>query len=510
MSSIAERIGIHHVLLAALGLRWLYLPGFALGDDPAYADLATRMLEGMAPPLCDVCVFSFRYIFLGVIALSLKLLGHSDIGLVLPILLSSLACVYLVYELGALLFDRSTGILAATLLSVFPLELVHAGTLTNDILLSMFFALCMLLCLKGFEKGPPDSTLLFPFAGAVLGLAIGVKINSLPVILLFVWLFIHKERKGRNGLALFLVAWLLVQAGFCLWYYVKTGDCLAHIHAELKFNNRYNPSEYRDAASNLADTLLFYPKMMLCLATEGHVGDTFYPYGLFYPAFLAALLYFPAKRDARVVIPLVWFFFLFGMMELTPLRVVPYYQPIHRLIRFLSIVTVPSLLVVAFFLSRLALGKPWLRVLSLCLLGGLIVTSLHQSYRKSRFYIDCMRDSRTAFALVSNMDYTEIATDQEMKNALLFYGGYRNREKVKSFENDHPYFPDHSLVILGGSRRPDMSLDYAADFAGAILPEAHWVKICEVRGRPEIWRPTNLVIYRVLERKEPGAAEENP
>lgn len=498
-----DKIKIHHILLLALGLRLAFGTGFVLGDDPAYGDLATQIIGGRYPALCDICVFSFRHVLLSCIALSLSLGGHSEFMYTLPILLSSIVCVYLIFALGSMLFDRTTGLLAAFFLAVFPLELVHATTLTNDIMLSMLLAASMLMFLKGIElKDRKPGLILFPLAGATLGIAIGVKINSLPVVVLFLLIALYKERQGirfNAGPALFLTAWLMVQAIFCVGYYIKTGDFLAHIHAELNFNNRFNPSGFKETIPNLIATLLFYPRMMLCLTTEGHQGYTFYPYGFFYPVFVAALTYFLLKREKKIVIPLLWLIFLFAMMEFTPLKLFPFYHPIHRLIRFISIISIPSLLITAYFLRRLFKDNNLLLgSISVLIIIGLALTSIHQSYRKSYFYNDCVQDVRTANLLISYMDYVEIATDQEMRNALLFFGAYKNRGTVKSFENDHPRFPENSLVILGGARRPDMALDYSESFVEAIVPRSNWVKIFEVKGKPEIWRSTNLVIYKVV------------
>lgn len=477
------------------------MSGFVLGDDPGYADLATQIIHGHYPFLCDTCVFAFRYVLLECIAASLKLFGYSELSFVLPILLSSLACIYLSYELAKHFFDHQTGILAALLLAVFPMDLVNATTLTNDIMLGMMLALSLLLFLKAMERKGRAGMALFALSGVVLAAAVGVKINSLPVIGLLLLIAFYKQRQGEKlnyrGLAVFFAAWILVQSAFCIGYYVKTGDFLAYTHAELNFNNRLNPSGFQNTTASLIAALLYYPNLMMCLAAEGHPGYTFYPYGFFYPVLLLGLMYFSFKGDKKVFIPLLWFGYIFLMMEFTPLKIYPYYQPIHRLPRFLSIINIPTVLIIAYFLRCLFRESFLNKAVPAAIIAMLVVTSIHQSYRTSYFYNDCLKDARAAYAIIKNMDYSEIATDQEMKNYLLFFSGYKHRSKIKSFEFDHPKFPEKSLVILGGARRPDMDPGYTLKYVESVLPRKDWVLVREIKGKPEVWRLSDLVIYKV-------------
>ena len=492
---------ISTIIILALIIRVIFFSGFVLGDDPNYADDARTILDGSYPPLCDLCVFSFRPVLLYSISLSLKWLGWSEFNFVLPILLSSLICIYLIYKLAEMLFDKNTGLLAALLLSIYPLDVVHATTMSNDIMLSMLVALSMLLVLKGFKSTKRTSPLCFAAAGAVLGIAAGVKIIAIPAIGLFFLILlwcIGEEKRFNKGTVLFIIAWALVQVIFSATYYFKTGDFFAHIHAELIFNKKFNPSGFMNTASSLKNALLFYPKYMLCLQAEGHPDYEFYPYGFVYPVFLLGTLFFIRKRDRKAVIPLVWFTYLFLMMEFAPLRISPYYQPIHRLVRFLSIISIPTLLVVAYFLKQVYRERGAGKALALLLMAGLVVTSLHQTYRKSYCYRDSMADARSAFAILRHMPYKRIISDHELKMALLLYNQYEHGDAFKSFEYDKPQFLNGSLVILGGARRPDIHHLYADNFARSTKPQSNWVKICEVEGEKEAWRKSNLVMYRIV------------
>jgi len=131
-------------------------------------------------------------------------------------------------------------------------------------------------------------------------------------------------------------------------------------------------------------------------------------------------------------------------------------------------------------------------------MAGLVVTSLHQTYRKSYCYRDSMADARSAFAILQHMPYRLIISDHELKMALLLYNQYEHGDAFKSFEYDKPQFLNGSLVILGGARRPDIHHLYVDNFVRSTKPQSNWVKICEVEGEKEAWRKSNLVMYRIV------------
>jgi hypothetical protein len=495
-------INITSILLVALALRCLFMAGFVLGDDPTYGLYAHMIIQGMYPPLCDLCVFAFRPLLLLPVALSLDVLGWSEFNFILPILAASLISIYLIYALGRLLFDTQTGLAAGFLLAVFPLDLVHATTLTNDILLGMLVALAMLLFLKGLRRQHERSIIGCIAAGLILGSATGVKLNALPLVGLFIIIGIanpRREKTGGKGVWCFLLSWAAVQLIFAAVYYALTGDFLAHIRVELNYDTMYNPSCFVNSPGHLKNVLLYYPALMLGLQTEGHPGYTFLPYGFLYPVFLVGVIYCVCRRERGLAIPLLWFAYAFLMMEFSPMRISPYYQPIHRLARFLAPASIPAILVTALCVRRLFSSGSAGKILSMLLITGLTVTSLHQAYRKSSFYQDCMADAREVYAVLRHIPHTQVITDYEMKGALLFYNRFSGIDAFKSFEYDSPSFPPGSLVIMGGSRRPDASPFYAPQFMQSYPPRPDWLKIYEITGREnKVWRKANLVIYKVL------------
>ncbi len=488
------------IIIFSIVLRLCLFSGFVMGDDAGYADCAATILKGAYPPLCDSCVFSFRPVVVFSMAGCLKIFGWNQFSFILPILISSIASIFIIYLLGKLLFDKATGLIAAFLLTIFPLNLVHSTTMTNDIMLSFLIATSILFFLKGLIGESEHKILNFSLSGLILGIAIGVKINSLVIIIFFLVILvldgIITRRIKKNSIYLF-AAWFLIQSIFCFVYYIKTNDPFAHIHAEMIFNKKYIASGYANNWTQLKNILLFYPRYMFGILQEGHDGYTFLPYGYFYFVLPIAILYLIMRRDKKVFFPLFWLIFLFLIMEFAPLSITPYYEPIHRLPRFIEIITFPSLLLLSYFLRDAYQRNKFLKILSIGILVFLILSSLYHARKKSSFYRDSIADGKKAYEFIKDKDYTQVITDQEMENLLLFHNQFKNRTKFKSFEYDSPIYKKKSLLIFGGSRRQDMPPSYTLQFYPKEIPN-EWRKVIEIEGKKALWRPRNLVVYEIV------------
>jgi len=490
---------IYVIVLFGTALRLALFSGFVMGDDPGYADFISRILQGTYPPFCDTCVFSFRPLVLYPSALSMAVLGWSPFSFVLPVLLSSIFTIYVIYWIGTILFNRPAALLAAFLLTVFPLNLVHATTMTNDIVLSFCIALSVLFFLKAVTTENKTSYINYLLSGMVLGACMGIKINSLSVIGLFIITLAAlalAERRFRQDSLFLFAGWLFVQALFCFIYYLKTNDPFAHIHTEITFNRRFITSSYPNTWQHVREMLLFYPRYMFGIVEEGHPGYTFKPYGYFYCLLPLVILLCPFFRNKKVYFPILWVVYLFAVMEFSAISIRPYYQPIHRLPRFIEILTVPTVLLTAFFLSALYTKNRFLKFIVLGILLFLTGTSLFYGVKKAHFYRDSIADGKKAFALIQWREFNQIITDHEMKNLLLFHRQFKNRNRIKSFEYDHPAFTKNSILIFGGSRRQDMPPSYTLQFYPATIPH-DWRKIAEIESPRRLWRPKNLVFYKI-------------
>ena len=96
--------------------------------------------------------FRFRPLMLLPIALFWSLFGINDITTVLWPMLCFYGTIIVTYFLGRKLFNHKVGIIAAFLISIFPLHLVYSTRVSIDTPLVFFMGLSVLFFLKGEDE----------------------------------------------------------------------------------------------------------------------------------------------------------------------------------------------------------------------------------------------------------------------------------------------------------------------------------------------------------------------
>lgn len=490
------------LLLASLVIRLVLFCGFVLGDDPAYADFAAQILHTGYPHIGTHGVFACRPIVLYAISLCIWLFGWFDGSFVLPVLCASLLNAAIVYLAAARLGGMTAAFFAAAAYIVFPLDAVHATTMSNDIMLSAFVwggGLLLLFSLDG--KSRRAARALAAVSGFMVGAGVAVKFNAVVAPALFVGLALlyglRRDRRGIYGtLPYWLAGWLAANACLCLFLYAKSGDFLAHYHCEMRFNLDYNPSGYTPGGLNLVMFLLRYPLWMLGLATEGHAGYTFLPYGYFFLAFFLCAPLCLFRRFRALRLPALCALFYLLVMEFSPLKLSPYYEPIHRLPRFLHIAAIPAAVTVGLACGLLvSAGGRAIKVLTVAAFALLVATSLSAAWTKAFFYRDCALDLRWAWNAVKHAPAKKIITDPEMRNYLMFRSGFRPPWPILSPPRIPKLLPAGALIITGGARRPDMVTTFAQSWLhGRRLDAGLGISEAPFALRP--WRPTRLAVYK--------------
>jgi 4-amino-4-deoxy-L-arabinose transferase-like glycosyltransferase len=488
------------VLLSCV-LRLALFSGFVLGDDPAYADLVAQIISGSYPQIGTHGVFSCRPLVLYPVALCIYLFGWVEWSFVLTILVASLLNIIMVYLAGYLLCSPFAGILGALAYMTFPLDAVHATTLSNDILLSTFLwsggLLFFISCQRYQYK---KYIILSGISGLVVGAAVAVKFNAVitPVFFLSAGIICLRKRL-RQGAYKSLIAWsggwIIANCLLCAFLYALSGDIFAHYHAEMRFNLDYNPSGFSAGRGNLMQFLLMYPKWILTILREGHYGYTFPPYGYFYLFYFLCIPLVLFKRFRAARLPALCALFFLVVMEFAPLRLLPHYVPIHRLPRFLHIAAIPAAAVIGivFFILN-TIHQRSIKIISWTVFIVLMSSSLYWSWIKAVFYKDCALDQRWAWDKTKNITAGRIVTDMEMRNYLMFRSGFNPREPIDSPDKLPKTLPERTLVIYGGSRRPEIYPAYSLDWGrGRINKNLQLVAESPFSLKP--WRMAKLKIY---------------
>jgi 4-amino-4-deoxy-L-arabinose transferase-like glycosyltransferase len=197
--------------LSLLLLAMVYLLGAFLDvtrDGAKYAYIAKEMLETgqwfslhiQGEPYLQKPQFLFW-----LAALSFKLFGVSNGAFKLPVLIWSVVGFYAVSKIGALLFDRKTGRLAALLLAFSVVSVLFSADVHTDVLLQANVALTLWMLLAFLEK---KNWVYAIGSGISLGLCLLTK-GPFGVMVPFFALMGYLLASKRVG-ELFSFRWLLI------------------------------------------------------------------------------------------------------------------------------------------------------------------------------------------------------------------------------------------------------------------------------------------------------------
>jgi 4-amino-4-deoxy-L-arabinose transferase-like glycosyltransferase len=332
------------LVLAALGVRlWLFFGGVRGADAYAYAHHAYNMTAGQYQVAADAMSYGVRYTVLLPTALAYALFGVGDWQSALFPLLASLAAVWMVIRLGALWLDARAGLAAGLLYAVYPLDLPWATLLGPDSFLPALSAGALLAFWLAGEhrRSPASRRALYLLSGMCVGLAAQARETGLlllPVLAVLAW---SRPARGRIMLtiAVGVVAPLLVELAY---YRAAVGNPIHRLAILEKLNDLYVGGSAEGPTS-----LAYYPRAMLGLDLEGLAW-----YGLFPVTAVAAAALAAWKRDLRRLTPiLVWIVLPLLYLEFGSLSV-SHYAPVSKHYSFLTIVSVPIVLLCAYGLVR--------------------------------------------------------------------------------------------------------------------------------------------------------------
>lgn len=159
------------ILAAGLALRLAWYIGPFTPDCFGNAQFAYQAATGTFD-ISKEYYAANRIGFLFPIALAVRVLGFARFAYSVVGLLCSLGCIGLAYLLGKRAYDSRTGLVAAAILAVMPLEIFYWSPLLVDSVTPFYWGASFGLFYLGLDDPPPRQPSLLLFAsGAILGLA---------------------------------------------------------------------------------------------------------------------------------------------------------------------------------------------------------------------------------------------------------------------------------------------------------------------------------------------------
>jgi hypothetical protein len=484
------------ILLIGVALRSLFFVGFSLGDDLGYIGHVTTLLNGQYPPLDPLNQYAYRPLLLLLFAGGVALFGLSDLGVVAPVLLASLATIAVVYIFVRRLVDPAAAGCCALLFACEPFNVVNSTTMTNDVILSclVFAGVTAFLVADVEPTGRPRRHSMFVAAAALLTCAFLVKMTILPALAALVLYSIATLRARSatvlRGHMMFYAALLAGLACICFVYYVKTGDPLWQFRSELQYYDAYKPDWYLRGDINYASLMREYPQSMF--GRSGYASFTYFDHGMLFWMFLPAAVWVVVQRVRGLTFLVVLSVVVFLFFQFYPQYVTPRYLPLVRQTRYLELLLPAVVVVVGTALHQLWRRQKTLGTLVLLLVLGDFV---FEASRRSFMFNDSQQDMR---ALGDYVDGTIASTgkalgvDTPARTSLEFYARTSSIQLVPAAAS----LSAGSYVAVGGARSFWWASNLVFDVDVSQVPD-HWVLAYEVPGLKAPWRRSNLRVYYV-------------
>jgi len=416
------------ILIFGLVLRLLFFSGIGTSDDLAYSRYANSVNEGSS--LDSDGYFSTRLGIIYVTALSYSLFGINDYSSVLFVLLISLANIILVFYFGKLLFTRKVGLLAAFLLSFFPLDVVYSTRLLSDLPSAFFMALGVYFFLYSEKKQRLKYGLGYIFSGIFIGLGYLMRESALLIALFFVAYILYKRKVIKQYFLIPSVV-LIIFLIETLTFLAITGDPLSRVHAsqvtitEVFFEHNYF------GRLNFPEGLFHYPWLLF---TNNLL---LYFYIFIFLAIGYCLIY--KKKETYTL--LFWFiplllYLSFGSSSFTQ------YVPFKAVDRYTSIITIPGILLLAYFLTEK--NKVIKRVILPVTLIILFMTSIGVVYLQDDRNL--LRNLKTTYPVLLELDKT-VYIDGRSLHALDYISEYKNNIELMEYPNNFEKTKDAYVVV---------------------------------------------------------------
>lgn len=474
-----SRRSLAAVLLVALALRAWFFVGLASGDPqddgiyyghalalsregPTYLDrLRVRPTDGLYNPIAQ---FDVRPLVTFPIAAAFLLFGPGERAAVVWPLACSLATVLLAYLLGRDTADRPTGLVAALLVAVSPLDVIVGTRVLSDAPLGATTALALWLVFASSRR--PHGVGWQMAAGVAAGAGCLVNGRGFIIAAAIVGLALalaatrRLERRAPLWCAVGLAAVLGADATA---YAVTTGrpfQTLA-IHAgAARFKYRYEPVESFD----VGPVRVHATNGTVFELTETAFGrrPTPMPLGWVFPCALAGIVYSLVtgrRRGLVLFVVALFLYFEFGPVAVGADTATPRldYYLVFKQSRFLVVLSAAASVLTAAGVRALGARQRELA-------GGLVlafaVTSVAATARASAYYRSGVADLRQAATFVLADPARPIVTDQWAAFHLDVFSGHR-AANLRTF-SDATTLRDleGTCVLAGGGRGVELLAGY--------------------------------------------------
>lgn len=427
------------------------------GDDTVYTYFASAALHGNFVENIDI--FSVRLLNIYPITFFYLLLGQTNLGTAGWAITSFIGCIIVAFFIGKELYNEYAGLLAALLLSFYPLFVVLSETPTPNVPEAFLVGLALLALLLARRKN--SKAWYFASGATALLSVLTTQLAAIVIPVIFVYLLIEFLRKkfmiDRTSMYLlygFLAAGLLLVA----FNFVTSGNPLITLTTTTNLWQHSGTSV--DGMEINQDPMFYFGVMFpyrvldVLSATVLHgiydpvmiwqdMGVINYVYvGFFFYAFVLAAAYLIIRRERSAYFPLLWFAVAFLYLEFGPIymSLVPFqYIITHRLERYLTILVIPQVIIISIALLRVSgPGKGLRRMAPIALSAAAVLFLIATSVPLNLFWhttVSYETYDQMAIANYLNAlpNTTRIAYESGF-SIMQTYMGYRNQSRFLVYD----------------------------------------------------------------------------
>jgi len=447
------------IVLFGLTLRLIFFSGMGISDSLAYSEYAQEL--GKIEPT----TLGVRLGLIYATALSHNLFGINDFSSVLFVLLTSIGSIVLIFYFGKLLFNKKIGLIASFLLAFFPLDVVYSTKLNSDLPSAFFMSLGVYFFLYSEIKPKLKYNIGYYLSGLFIGIGYLIR-ESVLLIALFCLIYAIYKKIIKKEYFVVALGFLTIFVIELLIFYTLTEDPLfRHVASQQHFAEALENDNYYGRLPLFPTGLFHYPYIILTTNLLSY----------FYVFILISIIYCWIYRKKETHTMQVWFLSLllylsFGTGSLTK------YIPFRAVDRYLTIITIPGILLLAFFLTeKKHIIRKTIMPFTLIILLLASVTSI--ALREDRNRLDTLKQS---YAYLENLDKT-VFIDSRSLMALNYISGYKSKISLREYQDDLSLIKDSYVVINKWMIRNLRETNKNAKFPQEIdsIPE-NWINIKEI------------------------------
>jgi hypothetical protein len=444
------------ILLFGLVLRMMFFSGMGTSDDLAYSAYAANIEKGIDPD--SVLTLSTRLGIIYPTAFSYRLFGISDFSSILFVLLASLAGIILIFYFGKLLVNEKVGLMAAFLLSFFPLDVFYATKLFTDLPSAFFMALGVYVFLYSEIKSKLQYGIGYLLSGIFIGVGYLIRESVLLIAIFFAAYIVYKKTIRRK--------YFLVPLGILIIFIIEslifmgiTGNPLFRHSTSQEYLTKSVIDHNYFGRLDFPTGLFHYPWLFL---TNNLLS-------FFYVFILIGIVYAGVYKKREAYAMLLWFvpiilYLAFGSSSLTQ------YVPFKAADRYTSLITTPGILILALFLTeKKDIVK---KVVMPAALALLLVSSIGAVYLQEDS--SALHDLNAMYPSLVELK-KPIYLDQRSLAALDYISGYESTMVLKAYPKDLDDVKDSYIMINSDMIRRQIEVHPNAEFP-------HYV-----RNPPDSW-----------------------